>query len=110
MTDILLKEPQIGLCDDVFCFKCRELERRLNLYSKIKSPHVFQKNPIVRTILYRANKLVLREFRDNITLNDKTNSRIIKKDLTDYSIQAMLKIAATLLGRKQEVQQETPLQ
>jgi aminoglycoside N3'-acetyltransferase len=101
MTDVLQKDPQLSLCEDFFCFKCRELERRLDLYSKIKSPRFFQKYAIIRTILFGLNKLVLSQFRNDIIFDEKKKQKIINKKLSDHFIQALIKIASTLLRRKQ---------
>ena len=51
MTDLLKKEPTRNLCCRVTCLWCREIERRLNLYSRIDNPRYFQKYPpIIRFI------------------------------------------------------------
>lgn len=104
MTEILQKDPQLCLCNDIFCFKCRELERRLNLYSRIESPSFFQKNVLIRTVLFGINKLVLRQFRYAIVFDDIKKTKTIKKSPLDISIPVLLKIASRLLRRKQNVQ------
>lgn len=101
MTEILRKNPQLNLCRDLLCFKCRELERRLNLYSKIENPRLFQKNPIIRTAIFGANKLILTQFRNAIIFNKKTNSKIVKIKISDRFLHALLEIASKTLKKVQ---------
>jgi aminoglycoside 3-N-acetyltransferase len=44
MTNQLQKDPTLNLCDNIVCLWCRELERKMSLYKKIKNPRPFQKN------------------------------------------------------------------
>jgi aminoglycoside 3-N-acetyltransferase len=44
MTNLLQKDPTLNLCDNIACLWCRELERKMSLYKKIKNPRPFQKN------------------------------------------------------------------
>jgi len=44
MTKILIKNPSYTLCDNISCLFCRELERRMRLYGKIKNPKLFQRS------------------------------------------------------------------
>ena len=60
MAALLKENPTLNLCDDLFCYKCRELERRMNLYERIANPKLFQKNTFIRTVLSWRNKLLLR--------------------------------------------------
>ncbi len=51
MTAILKENPAVNLCENPLCYWCRELERRLNLYGKIKNPRIFQRNkPVIHAI------------------------------------------------------------
>jgi len=59
MTDMLKKDPTLNLCDDWRCHKCRELERRMNLYEKITNPKLFQRNSAIRAILSWINRLII---------------------------------------------------
>ena len=59
MTSILRENPTLNLCNDVFCHKCRELERRMNLYERIAKPKVFQRNIAIRTMLSWVNRLII---------------------------------------------------
>lgn len=59
MASMLKEDPTLNLCDDLFCYKCRELERRMNLYERIVNPKLFQRNAAIRTILSWMNKLVI---------------------------------------------------
>lgn len=60
MTAMLKENPTLNLCDDPFCYSCRELERRLNLYDKIVAPKLFQKNILIRSVLGWRNQFLLR--------------------------------------------------
>ncbi|MFX1521651.1 MAG: AAC(3) family N-acetyltransferase [Promethearchaeota archaeon] len=60
MTTLLKENPTLNLCDDLFCYKCRELERRMNLYGRIINPKLFQINPLIRIVLSWRNNLLLR--------------------------------------------------
>lgn len=59
MTGILKEDPTLCLCDDILCTSCRETERRLNLYSRIKNPRFFQRSLMIRKILFFRNQLIL---------------------------------------------------
>jgi aminoglycoside N3'-acetyltransferase len=59
MITVLKEDPTVNLCDDIFCVRCRELERRLNLYGKIANPMFFQKSKFMRKLLSSRNNLVL---------------------------------------------------
>jgi len=60
MTDLLRKDPTQNLCDDIACIWCRELERKMSLYKKIKNPLLFQKNTILIQLLGIINRHRLR--------------------------------------------------
>lgn len=60
MTELLNKEPTLNLCDSMACIWCRELERKMNLYSQIKNPRSFQKNIVWIRLLSLINKHRLR--------------------------------------------------
>ncbi|MCW4034054.1 MAG: AAC(3) family N-acetyltransferase, partial [Candidatus Bathyarchaeota archaeon] len=38
MTEMLTQNPTLTLCEDASCIWCRELERRMNLFSRIENP------------------------------------------------------------------------
>jgi len=61
MTVMLKENPTLNLCDDISCYLCRELERRMNLYERIVNPKLFQKNILIRTLLSWKNRLLLRQ-------------------------------------------------
>ncbi|MBN2604118.1 MAG: AAC(3) family N-acetyltransferase [Candidatus Thermoplasmatota archaeon] len=69
MASMLKDDPTLNLCDDWFCYKCRELERRLDLYNRIVSPKLFQRNRFLRTVLSWRNNLFLLEMNCGDTLN-----------------------------------------
>jgi len=74
LVKILKEEPELSICDDIFCLYCREHERRKNLYQKIKNPKLFQKNWAARKILGVLHKAALIRFNhfspENPTLKD----------------------------------------
>ena len=61
MTILLKQEPILNLCDDFAFLWCRELERRLKLYNKIKKPKLFQKNILIRSIIALINFIRLQD-------------------------------------------------
>lgn len=60
MTKILKKSPYLNLCDDVSCYWCRELERRMDLYKQIEKPNFFQKNLLFIKTIALINRLRLK--------------------------------------------------
>ena len=62
MSSLLKNDPTLTLCDDFFCMKCRELERRMNLYGRIANAAFFQESFLMRRVLYLRNKLLLRSY------------------------------------------------
>ena len=60
MTVILKENPTLNLCDDMLCYKCRELEKKLNLYDRIANPKLFQRNTFIRTVLNWRNQFFIR--------------------------------------------------
>jgi uncharacterized protein (DUF849 family) len=62
MSALLKEDPTLNLCDDIFCFRCRELERRLNLFKRIANPLFFQKSMFMRRLLSSRNQLVFRRY------------------------------------------------
>jgi aminoglycoside N3'-acetyltransferase len=57
MTDLLKQQPTLNLCDRPFCLWCREIERRMNLYTTIKNPLLFQKNKTIINLIAILNWL-----------------------------------------------------
>jgi aminoglycoside 3-N-acetyltransferase len=62
MSTMLKKDPTLNLCSDISCLSCRELERRMKLYGKIRNPKIFQKSLFIRRILSYRNRLELRRY------------------------------------------------
>jgi aminoglycoside 3-N-acetyltransferase len=56
MTQMLQKDPTLNLCDNIACLWCRELERKMSLYKKIKNPRPFQKNILWIELLTLINR------------------------------------------------------
>jgi aminoglycoside N3'-acetyltransferase len=62
MSSMLKKDPTLNLCYDYSCLNCRELEKRMNLYGRVKNPKFFQKSLFIRRILSYKNRLALRRY------------------------------------------------
>ncbi len=62
MTNMLRENPAYTLCDKIWCLRCRELERIMNLYDKIENPMFFQRSRILRNILGIRNRILLGKF------------------------------------------------
>jgi hypothetical protein len=60
MTFMLKENPTLNLCDDLYCYKCRELEKRMNLFERIANPKLFQRNRFIRIVLSWKNILLLK--------------------------------------------------
>lgn len=88
MSTILRNDPTLNLCDDVSCVYCRELERRWNLYRRIRNPRFFQRSKFFRQVLALRSKLVLRRY-SHISFSDsrhtklKDTSAIVKTAIKD---------------------------
>ncbi len=59
LTDKLKKDPTLNLCNNVHCLWCREAERTLNLYKKIKKPRYFQKYTVIQKLVSLRNQFRL---------------------------------------------------
>jgi aminoglycoside 3-N-acetyltransferase len=55
MTRMLREDPTLNLCGDISCLWCREVERRLDLYSRIERPALFQRSRLIRNGLALIN-------------------------------------------------------
>jgi aminoglycoside 3-N-acetyltransferase len=55
MTEMLVTNPALTLCDEISCVWCRELERNLELYDSIEDLKIFQSNSILREFLKMIN-------------------------------------------------------
>ena len=80
MSSMLKEDPTLNLCDDIFCLRCRETEKRLNLYSRIENPHFFQKSKFMRKVLGWRNSFVLGRYSHISFSNDSTHKRPITPD------------------------------
>jgi aminoglycoside N3'-acetyltransferase len=57
MTEMLKSHPESYLCEDFRCLWCREVERRMGLYSRLENRRWFQKNPLAIAMIAVANWL-----------------------------------------------------
>ena len=62
MSSMLKEDPTLDLCYDFTCLSCRELERRMNLYGRIRNPKFFQRSLFIRRILSYRNRLMLKPY------------------------------------------------
>jgi aminoglycoside 3-N-acetyltransferase len=72
-TKLLKNDPTLNLCNSIKCIWCRELERRINLYNRIKNPKFFQKNRLaigtIATISkFRLSNPIFKEVRNKFLL------------------------------------------
>ncbi|MDA9981898.1 AAC(3) family N-acetyltransferase [Gammaproteobacteria bacterium] len=63
MANLLRRDPSLYLCNNIGCLWCREIERRLNLYPKIKNPLYFQRHQGIISIVSRINQVRLKDYR-----------------------------------------------
>ena len=73
MAAMLKEDPTLNLCDCVFCLECRELERKMNLYGRIKSPLFFQRSLLAGQLLRMRNSLILKRWTYVPSQNSKKN-------------------------------------
>ena len=59
---LLRNNPSLYLCENIFCFWCRELERRNDLYNKIMNPRYFQRVTLMIMILTLINWFRLKNY------------------------------------------------
>jgi len=77
ISKMLKKDPTLNLCNSFFCVWCRELERKLNLYTKVEKKKIFQKNSFVINLITLVNWFRLRNYVvDDILLG--TSGTILK--------------------------------
>ncbi len=62
MCLLLREDPTLTLCENVLCWECRELERRLSLRGHIKMPGFLQENWIIRGLLDFRSETILRQY------------------------------------------------
>jgi len=101
MTGILKENPTLDLCDDILCTSCREIERRMNLYGRIRDPKFFQKSRLIRRILVFRNKLVLKRY-DHVSFRRRpTQKRIFHPDaVLEIAIRRFMLIVSRILGSR----------
>jgi len=89
------------LCDNAFCLRCRELERRLNLYDSIENPRFFQKNLVCRTLINLRNIIILRRYTRFSLKSPKQNRIPDPALLAEYHIPNLVgSIYKVLRGKK----------
>jgi len=99
MTSLLTEDPTLNLCSNAFCLECRELERRLNLYAKIRNPSFFQRNIVARKIIEMRNKLVLRRYAFVRIRNSKQNEKPNLSLFAEREIPNIVGSVSRILGK-----------
>jgi aminoglycoside 3-N-acetyltransferase len=62
LSDLLRKNPALNLCNSRFCLWCREVERKLSLHRKVKTPRYFQKYNVFQCLVALRNRVALKKF------------------------------------------------
>jgi aminoglycoside 3-N-acetyltransferase len=62
MSFILRQDPRLNLCNDILCWECRELERRLNLRVRVNVPLFVQRNWVVRRFVDLRSSVILKQY------------------------------------------------
>lgn len=76
MSAMLKEDPTLNLCYDFSCLSCRELERRMNLYERIRNPKFFQRSLLIRQLLHQRNRIALRRY-SYVSFNSSQRKRKI---------------------------------
>ncbi|UCE29213.1 MAG: hypothetical protein JSV85_00275, partial [Candidatus Bathyarchaeota archaeon] len=63
IASTLEENPTLNLCDKIYCLWCREAERKLDIYEKIKSPKYFQKSPPLMKFTAFINNFRLKKYK-----------------------------------------------
>ena len=74
MTAALTSHPERNLCDNVLCYWCRELERRMDLLQAVQNPRYFQKHAFAIRLI-----TVMNQIRESDTRVVAWTKRLIKK-------------------------------
>jgi aminoglycoside 3-N-acetyltransferase len=62
MTEMLIANPRLTMCDSIRCVWCREAERKLNIYPGKSEAKFFQKNFFFVTVLRLINMFRLKRY------------------------------------------------
>ena len=74
LTNNLKKDPTLNLCDSGHCLWCRELERILDLYKKVKVPRYFQKYVVIQKLVALRNRFRLIKYNYVSYLTEKKSN------------------------------------
>jgi aminoglycoside N3'-acetyltransferase len=99
MTSLLSEDPTLNLCSNAFCLECRELERRLNLYDRIRNPGFFQRNIAARKLIELRNKIVLRRYACVRVSNSKQNGKPNLSLFAERGIPNLVGSISRILGK-----------
>ena len=92
MTAILKEQPALTLCEDSSCFYCRELERRKNLYPKILTPKLFQRNLFIRKLTELRVRYIVRQ-NAHVSFRDSTLKKVKPDSIIAFALRLMIRIA-----------------
>jgi aminoglycoside 3-N-acetyltransferase len=99
MANILKKDPTLNLCNDIFCLQCRELERSMDLYSKIDNPKLFQRNLFTRKLIELRNKMILEKFSYVSYVESSRKNKIHLINLLEFPPSRIVRLANFILQR-----------
>ena len=57
IAGVLSEDPSLNLCQSFNCLWCRELERRFDLYPRIRNPAIFQRSKLLRKVSFMLNEM-----------------------------------------------------
>ena len=100
MRVVLKEDPTVDLCDDILCTSCREIERRMNLYERIKDPKFFQRSILIRKILFSRNKLVLKRYSQISFCRSKRKRIRVEHSLLETALRRFVWIVSIILGSR----------
>ncbi len=78
IAQILKKNPEINLCNDITCLWCRQLEWKMDLYKDVERPRSFQKNPIFKYTIVAINWVRLKNLPMVTCLEEVINIKLLK--------------------------------
>jgi aminoglycoside 3-N-acetyltransferase len=99
MANFLKKDPTLNLCDDIFCLQCRELEKRMGLYSKIVNQRLFQRNLFTRKLIEQRNKMILKKYSYVSYAESSRKNRIDLINLLEYPPSRIVRLITFILQR-----------
>ena len=78
ITEILKKNPEINLCDEITCLWCRQLEWKMGLYKYVERPKFFQTNTIFKYSIAAINWVRLKNLLMVVYLEEAIKKRLLE--------------------------------